>query len=295
MHLNNDSIELPTGSTLDVATSFSELAQNNRPTLLFLHFWGGSYNTWLYTISALGNDYDIIAPSLRGARNTSFARQGVGRTSNQDEQEKHYSMSQCAADMKALVNHFRAQNHIQHGLALVGHSMGGKIAQVLLTMSDLPIEKILLLSPAPATGFRLTEAMREQQLAAYETLENASIVVRDVLLGRGNQLDEGAVNALVDDAIAWSRDATKAWPTYGMSEDYADVVSQAVGRMKPEIVIMVGEQDVIEPPEHVRTSVVEFLAKAGADVKFKIIPGEVGHLIPVEVPELVAKAIKLLI
>lgn len=44
----------------------SSVRAKTRPTLLLLHFWGGSKRTWRRVVEELKDECNVIAPSLRG-------------------------------------------------------------------------------------------------------------------------------------------------------------------------------------------------------------------------------------
>jgi pimeloyl-ACP methyl ester carboxylesterase len=86
----------------------------NGPALVFLHYWGGSSRTWRAVVDALPTRYRIIAPDLRGW--------GASAAPDTDA----YTLADFAADVEQLLTTLEVRQYI-----LIGHSMGGKIAQLL--------------------------------------------------------------------------------------------------------------------------------------------------------------------
>lgn len=258
------------------------------PALLLLHYWGGSNTTWRPLVASLRDRYTIVAPSLRG-----------WGASSKPADTRAYSVKNHAADIQALVERLSEDNPeiLADGLVLVGHSMGGKIAQYILTNPTIQalIIGLVLLAPAPAGSFALPEGMREQQVHAYDNADSVEYVMRNVLLGQSDAVDSEVVSSLIKDAVGGSDEAKVAWPAYAMAEDYEDEVRTAVmGYAKQHtslrVMVLVGELDRVELPERVQERTVEMLRRSGADVKTEILKG-VGHLSPVEAPERVAEAI----
>ena len=285
MTLKTDMIELPISATLQGLSSLAVERRISRPALIFVHFWGGSYRTWLPIIQTLGSEYDICAPTLRGGPGSTLM---AGST-----QGKPFSMSSHAADITALIHYFQAKCEMQNGVILIGHSMGGKIVQRLLTQRDLPIKGVVLLGPAPSSGFELPGAMREQQTYAYDSLESANFVVRNVLLGTESNVTDDVAEALAADAVAWDADAKAAWPAYGMAEEFSDELIGAVRGRRLQVRVLVGAQDRVETPDNVRAKVVQPLSEAGLEIRCQVIEGS-GHMLPVEAIEAVSQSIRAL-
>ena len=82
-------------------------------TLVFLHYWGGSSRTWREVIGALGPDVRCIAIDQRG----------WGRS---DAPAEGYVLADLAADAEGVIGALGLERYI-----LVGHSMGGKVAQLI--------------------------------------------------------------------------------------------------------------------------------------------------------------------
>ncbi|KAJ7291328.1 Alpha/Beta hydrolase protein [Mycena rebaudengoi] len=225
-------------------------------------------------------DFPLILPTLRG----------WGGSTGPDDPAA-YKVTDNADDIAALVAHLQADKALidadllQHGLILVGHSMGAKIAQVLAVRGDLrPLLKgLVLIGPAPLGKLELSTEMRAGQSAAYSSRESAELVLKQVVLGSDVGADE--LRSLVDDMTGGSEHAKLAWPTYGTAEDYEALLSEKIGMEDVEIptAVVVGGLDKIETFERVDEKVVQLWKKAGASVTVTVLENA-GHLIPVEVP-----------
>ena len=81
--------------------------------LVFLHYWGGSSRTWGPVIERLSGRHRCVAIDLRG----------WGRS---DRTAVDFSLAAQASDVQAVIAKLGLT-----GFVLVGHSMGGKIAQLV--------------------------------------------------------------------------------------------------------------------------------------------------------------------
>ncbi|KAJ6613623.1 Alpha/Beta hydrolase protein [Mycena sp. CBHHK59/15] len=267
-------------TTLQVLTSLPS-SVNTKPTILFIHFWGGSTRTFGALAARLGADFPLILPALRG-----------WGASTGPADPAAYKIIDNADDIKALVAHLQADRALtdgglfQHGLVLVAHSMGAKIAQVLAARGDLGglLKGLILIGPAPLGRLDLPAEMREQQITAYSSRESAELALTYVLLG--SDVGANELRLLVDDCVGGSEQARTAWPKYGTREDYEGLVFAENGRaeIRIPVEVVVGGLDKIETAERVDERVVQVLKKAGASVTVTVLEG-VGHLMPVETPE----------
>ena len=270
---------------LHTVVSCPQNAKGKKPVLLLLHFWGGSNQTYTSLINHLEHNYNggIIAPSLRG----------WGHSSKPNDPEA-YRIVDYANDIEALIRQSqKSQPEIpENGIVLIGHSMGGKIAQCLLARKSIRslLKGCVLLAPAPTSSFALPEDMREQQIHAYDNAESARFVIQNVLLGQPENVGAGAWESLVADAVSGAEEAKQAWPSYGMAEDHQSTVTEAIQETKSKFLIVVGSLDRVETPDSVRSKVASPLTDAGSVVKEEVLEG-VGHLTPVEAPKQLATAI----
>ena len=86
---------------------------SKQPALVFIHYWGGTGRTGDLVAESLSERHRCIAPDLRG----------WGRS---DRMAVGHDLHVRADDIAAIVQSLELSRYI-----LVGHSMGGKIAQIL--------------------------------------------------------------------------------------------------------------------------------------------------------------------
>ncbi|KAK4554719.1 hypothetical protein LTR86_008221 [Recurvomyces mirabilis] len=264
---------------------FEPQGPSQAPALLLLHFCGGSNTTFLPLAKNLSTKHTVIISSLRG----------YGRSSRPTNPEA-YHLTNYASDIVTLLDKLARSEPslLEHGLVLIGHSMGGKLAQYLLTQSRVVslVKGLVLLAPAPAGPFTLPPEMKRQQVQAFQDPTTARYVVENVLLGSDARVNRTITQeqkeSLVDDIVHASAEAKAAWPSYGMAEDYERVVCDAFVEYVCEhdglhVLVIVGREDRVETIESVRERTVDVLAAVGAKVDLHIIE-RVGHLLPVEAP-----------
>jgi 3-oxoadipate enol-lactonase len=237
-----------------------------KPTLIFLHFWGGSSRTYSATISHLPPDFHCIAVDFRG-----------WGSSTGPNVPGSYSIHQLASDIEALIPGMDIQDFI-----LVGHSMGGKVAQFISGRNLMKgLKGVVLIAPAPPIPFELPSDMKEQQLTAYSSAASAEFVARNVL--SASKLSDVTISALAEDMLKGNEFAKAAWPEYAMRED----IVEKANRINVPVLVIAGRKDMVEPVERVRKEVLEKIQEA----KMVVIE-ESGHMLPVEVPLLVARNIE---
>lgn len=239
------------------------------PTLVFLHFWGGSSSTFANTIQHLSSRYPTISIDFRG----------WGKSTGPTEKSA-YSMEYLASDVEKVLQKLDSTGTRKY--VLVGHSMGGKVAQVVAGRKILTsIAGVVLVAPAPSRPLQLPEEMRETQIHAYDSQESAEFVVRNVLTA--SKLDDKAVVSLVEDMVNGSAEARAAWPEYGMAED----VMEWARNVAAPVLVVGAKGDQVEPVDRLKSEVCGIISNATLAVL------EAGHLIPVERPhELAVEASK---
>src|SRR5437868_3501576 len=83
------------------------------PSIVFLHYWGGTHRTWNKVVAELAGSHHTITYDMRG-------------WGQSDPAESGYSMGTLADEAASLIEHLALKKYV-----LVGHSMGGKVAQLL--------------------------------------------------------------------------------------------------------------------------------------------------------------------
>ncbi|KAF5717155.1 alpha beta-hydrolase [Fusarium mundagurra] len=251
---------------LHVEQSFPPVQAQNYPTIIFLHFWGGSSKTW----SPVN---DLTAPTLPTAR---LDFRGWGNSTGPAD-ETEYSILQLAQDVEQVIAQLELQKYI-----IVGHSMGAKVTQAVAGRKCVSgLAGLVLLCPAPPTPLMLPGDMRDQQISAYDNTQNAEFVAQNVLTAKS--LPDGTIKGIVEDMLKGSPAAKAAWPRHAMNEDILDLARS----ISLQTVVIAGEKDQVEAVARVKSEVVGNIP--GTEF---IVLEEVGHLALLEEPEKVAEIIR---
>ena len=232
------------------------------PTLVFLHYWGGSARTWAPVIERL-HGRDTIAVAARG-RGRSRHLPGP------------YTLEESASDVRRVVAEAGLTEYI-----VVGHSMGGKVAQLVGAEHPEGLAGLGLVAPAPAEPSEAVTPVYRQQLShAYDTAETVA-GARDHIL-TASSLPDDIKDQIVVDSLNGAEPARLEWPLHGISQD----VTAATRTIKVPVLVVAGENDLVEPPAVLGEKLLPYLPHA----EFTVIPGT-GHLIPLEAPIELARAI----
>ncbi|QJU59320.1 alpha/beta fold hydrolase [Sphingomonas sp. AP4-R1] len=233
------------------------------PALVFLHYWGGSSRTWHHVIEALEADFRTIAIDQRG-------------WGQSDKPNSGYALADLAMDAMGVIAALGLQRYI-----LVGHSMGGKVAQLIASQRPDGLKGLVLVAPSPPSPLGLPGDVRRAMVSAYATRESIITTVEQALAPDG--LGAGDLEMVIADSLCGVPAATEAWPLATSQEDIATLVSQIES---PTIVIS-GENDRVDPPEILRRELLPCIPQA----QLHLLLG-VGHLSPLEAPGAIANLIR---
>jgi pimeloyl-ACP methyl ester carboxylesterase len=232
------------------------------PALVFLHYWGGSSRTWTPVIEHLSNTHRCVAIDFRG----------WGQSS---KTAKDYGLETLASDVLGVVKELGLKEFF-----LLGHSMGGKVAQLIAAGHPRGLQGLILYAPAPPHPMNVPADVRKQYVGLYQTREGAEIVVKNLT---PHPLPEVYREQIIEDTLRGSPEAKQAWPEGGMIAD----ISHEVSKITVPVHIIAGGDDAVEPEASLRAA----FGKALRKVDFVVIPG-VGHIAQLEAPVKVADAIR---
>lgn len=231
------------------------------PALVFIHYWGGSRRTWSGVIGLISDRFRCIAVDLRG----------WGRS---DRHTEDYSVFAQADDVKGVIENLNLTDFV-----LIGHSMGGKIAQILAGRRPDGLRAVVLVAPAPPTPLHVPDAQARSMLTSYTTPDGIDDALKVVTYRR---LTIAQRLQVTEDSLGGAEDAKIAWVTQGMALD----ISKQTASIAVPVCVIIGSQDQVEKEAALREALLPLVPHA----KFETIE-EVGHLSPLEAPDEVAKAI----
>ncbi|WP_406011219.1 alpha/beta hydrolase [Streptomyces sp. NBC_00637] len=233
------------------------------PALVFTHYWGGSAGTWDEVVRRLPSEQATVRFDQRG---WGLSRQLPGP----------YHLDQLADDLLRVV-----EECVAGPFVLVGHSMGGKVGQLVAARRPSGLAGLVLVAPAPALPpAGVTDEYRQGLSHAYDSPETVGNALDHVLTAAA--LPQRVREAVVRDGLAASADARTEWPLRGIAQD----VTEEAERITAPVCVLAGEHDKVEPPHVLRACLLPYVPQA----TLTIVPGA-GHLLPLEAPAAVADAL----
>ncbi|MGE9697771.1 MULTISPECIES: alpha/beta fold hydrolase [unclassified Streptomyces] len=232
------------------------------PTLVFLHYWGGSARTWDLVVDRLAGR-DVLTVDFRGWSRSS-ALPGP------------YTLSQLADDTLAVLADAGVTDYV-----LVGHSMGGKVAQLVAATRPAGLRGIVLVASGPAKpAAQVTPEYQEALSHAYDSTESVA-GARDHVL-TATELPEPVKAQIVKDSRTGADAARTEWPLHGIAQD----ITEHTCMISVPALVIAGELDQVEPVGVLRDNLVPYLSHPD----FVVVPRS-GHLIPLESPAALFDAI----
>lgn len=229
--------------------------------VLFLHGWISARRMWYDVVQRL--DVERFTLHLLDFR-------GNGAS---DRPQNGHDLAGYVCDARV------ALASIDAPVVLVGHSMGGKVAQFLASERPGNLEKLVLVAPGTASGGRASERQRAAALDAYGSRAKIEAFQRAAMT---RPLDPAVMERIVEDALVSQREHWQGWYDNGRFSAFMerlhliDVPALCVG----------GANDPLVPPSRLRRDV----AQAIPGCLHVTIRGA-GHNLPVEAPEEIAQAI----
>ena len=230
--------------------------------LVFLHYYGGSSRTWGSVIEALSGGFRTVALDQRGWGRSEAPANG-------------YRMQDLADDALGVIEALGLKHYV-----LVGHSMGGKVAQLLASRRPAGLEAVVLVAPSPPSPMVLSPDQQSVMAGAYTSPESVMWVVDNVLTD--SPLSPAVKTQVIEDSLAGAPQARQAWPETGMAED----ITAAVGAIAVPVLVLSGDGDQVDRTDTLKQELMPRIPGA----QLKVLP-RVGHLLPLEAPLEVASSI----
>lgn len=231
--------------------------------LVFLHYWGGSSRTWDGVVGELSGQYRTIATDHRGWGDSDAPALG-------------YSIGDLADDAQAVIEALDLRRYI-----LVGHSMGGKVAQLLASRLPRGLEGVVLVAPSPPSPTVLADEQRAAMTHAYDSRESIEWLLDHVLTAKPLRPDYR--EQVIADSLRGAPQARQAWPNAAMLED----ITGNVAFIDVPVMVIAGELDQVDRVETLQTELLPRIAGA----RLQILAGT-GHLSPLESPLEIATMIR---
>jgi pimeloyl-ACP methyl ester carboxylesterase len=250
---------LPNGLRL----AYVEIGDPSGVPVLLLHGFTDSARSWSLTAPYLATGFRVVAPDLRGHGNS-------------DKPEGCYTIPEMANDIRFLIEVLDlVPTHV------VGHSLGGRLAQAIAERWPHLVRKIVLMSTSAA--------LRERRGWLWENIQ----MLRDPIDPESAFIREWCSGAAPVDEnfLAHARRESAALPSRIWHSIYYEQLAYDPSPLLQDIsaatLILRGEEDMIATEEH---QAIMKDAIAGAD--FISLPGH-GHNLHWEDPEKVADLIRI--
>ncbi|MBT2447759.1 alpha/beta hydrolase [Streptomyces sp. ISL-43] len=187
-----------------------------------------------------------------------------------------FTMQEVAEDALAVADHLGWES-----FSVIGHSMGGKAAQLMLLDAPSRIRSIIGISAVPASGFPLEGEMWELFAGAARNPANRRAIIDHTT---GGQRDSAWLDAMVSHSVG--RSSATAFRAYLDSWARVDVHERVEGNPAP-VLLLAGANDPALGPEAMRATWMQWYPNAQLEVL-----QNTGHYAPEESPEAVAAAVE---
>ncbi len=230
--------------------------------LVFLHYWGGSSRTWKHVTGALAPSYRTIATDQRGW--------GLS-----DAPASGYGLADLADDALGVIEALNLQRYV-----LVGHSMGGKAAQLLASRRPAGLAGLVLVAPSPPQPLAMPPEAREMMAGAYATRQSVEMAIDHMLTAKPLAPEDR--EQVIEDSLRGAPQAKAAWPRSTSLED----ITAKVGAIEVPTLVIAGEQDRVDSVDLLRAELMPRIPNA----VLHVLAGT-GHLSMLESPAELARLI----
>ncbi len=233
-------------------------------TLVFLHYFGGSADTWQWVAQGLKRQYRCMAVNLPGFGGT--------------KPLETPSVKNFAQHTLQLLKSLQVEKY-----TLIGHSMGGKVAMQMA--ADAPvgsIQQLILLAPSPPT-FEDVPEQEKQQMLVHPSAEAAvaNIKKNSVQPLTTDMFELAAGTNYMVDGNTW-----RWWIEHGMT----DSIAADVAGLQMPVTVIASKDDQAITPKMIKEQVMPNLKGA------RLIETQgFGHLYPLEGPVWVAELLAQLV
>ncbi|WP_454674936.1 alpha/beta fold hydrolase [Achromobacter pestifer] len=236
---------------------------NGSRRIIVLHGWFGDHSVWAPTLPYLDPAvFQLAFPDYRGY--------GLSRN-----QQGAYTIDEIVGDILDLVDGLRWET-----FSLIGHSMGGMVAQRIAMVATSRVQSILAITPVPASGVPMpAEVASIFRRAAGD--DQAALQILNSSLGHRQAAP------VAQYILRHQRETsdTQAFAHYYEAFAASDYSSEAA-MMEAPIHVMTGEYDEGVRTEFAHTAFNRLFSR----VTFEVIPNA-GHYPMLEVPAYLATRI----
>jgi pimeloyl-ACP methyl ester carboxylesterase len=190
--------------------------------------------------------------------------------------EGAFTMEEVAADALAVADDLGWDS-----FSVIGHSMGGKAAQLMLLDAPARVRSLIGISPVSAAGFPLDEASWALFAGAAEDPANRRVIIDTTTGGR---YDDAWLDPVVKRSV--ERSSARAFRAYLDSWSRTDFHQRVKDNPAP-VLLVVGAHDPALGAEAMAAGWLRWYPNA----RLEVLP-EAGHYAPEETPRALAAAIE---
>lgn len=255
-------LTLPDGATIYYRD------KGHGPAVILLHGFPLDHRMWDAQVDALAGEYRVIAPDLRGFGQSSRPAGTM-------------TIAGMAADVAEIVRQLSLGKVVLGGL-----SMGGYVALAYVAAYPETLRGLMLFDTKAEADSAETKAGRDRMIDIAK--RRGAVPIAEAMLGR--MIPEAAAKSrpqLVRDLVTMmeSTDPETIASALAAMRDRPDRTAE-LSAIKVPTLVVVGELDVITPPE-----VMKAMADEIPDSTLRGIPSA-GHMSPMEQPQLVTHAVE---
>ena len=232
-----------------------------KETLVFLHYFGGSAQSWTWTIPYLQQEYHCIALNLPG----------FGGEPALPEP----SIANFTSFIQQKLEGLNVESYV-----LIGHSMSGKIAVDVATNDpNFSVRHLILVAPSPPTVEHISDK-ELQRMLIHPNLKEAEITLKGITIKplTDEQRELVIQNNLETDPKTWD---------WWLLEGVRHSIAEDSAHLFLPITVLASEDDPAISFESILKEAMPHLP----DAKLITTKG-IGHLSPMEAPEWLAAQIK---
>lgn len=229
--------------------------------VLFLHGWISARRMW-YDVA------DRLDPQRFTLHLLDFRGNGAS-----DRPRTGHDLLGYVSDARAALAGIAAP------AVVVGHSMGGKVAQYLASEHPANLEKLVLVAPGTASGGRASERHRQAAFQTYGSREKIEAFQRAAM---ARPLEAAVMERLVEDALVSQREHWEGWYDNGRFTEFMERLE----RIAVPTLCIGGSNDPLVPPSRIKRDVAQAIAGC-----LHVTLRDAGHNLPVEAPAEIAQAI----
>jgi len=245
----------------DVSLSL-ERRGSGEQNVLFAHGWISARRMW-YEVA------DRLDPARYRLHLLDF--RGCG---DSDRPAGGHDMEGYASDLRA------ALASIDGPVTLVGHSMGGKIAQYVAAERPANLARLILVAPGTARAARVSERHRATAFAAMGSRERIAAFQRAAMV---RELAPAVAERILEDALIAQPEHWTGWYDAGRAAAFPE----RLAAIDVPTLAIAGDADPVTSVAALHRDVARQIAGA-----LVVVLRRCGHNVPVECPAEVAEAIE---